>query len=114
MALDLAALVDGARSTGEAFYPVLSQDGSRVGISARQEGASILLDMEVQLRLVPPNTDVDIDDLSRKLNALTDLAKLGFGLHHFEHGWVVATAGVNANDLAAMMEAAERIVLAAH
>jgi hypothetical protein len=114
MAIDLKLLAEKACAGGESFEPFLSLDGAGAGVIARLEGDAVLLEIEVQLRLVPPDAGIIIEELRRRVDALAVLAKMGFCLHHFEGGWVVASRPVTASDLGALMESVERTVLASH
>jgi hypothetical protein len=99
MRIDLSSLEQGARTAGEAFLPLLASEGARLGLNAWASGEGVLLELEAQLRLLPPRAEVDVAALRGLVDKLAVLADEGFCLRHYEDGWVVATRAIDAADL---------------
>jgi hypothetical protein len=110
--MDIARLMEEAGRAEEAFLPVLDRDGARAGVSARREGGSIVLEMEVQLRILPSRSAVDVPLLRRMVEAAAALREGGFHLHHYEDGWIVATLRIGEGDLAETVDLVRRALLA--
>jgi hypothetical protein len=98
MRIDLKSLEEEARRTGEAFLPLLRSEGARVGLNARTDGNGMLLEIEAQLCLLPPRSEVDLPVLRSIVDRLAALAAEGFHLHHYGDGWVVAARTVSVAD----------------
>lgn len=90
----IAALEEEARAVGEAFLAVRASGSLRIGVAARWADDVLSLDLEVQIRLLPSRPDVDVASLRARADELAALEAAGFGLAHFEDGWVMATRPV--------------------
>ncbi len=99
MELAIEALADEARRVGEAFLTVRASQDRRLGLAARQENGTISLDLEVQVRVLPSRSDVSIAALKARIDDLSELEAIGFGLFHFEDGWVLATRSISPREL---------------
>jgi hypothetical protein len=96
---EIEALEEEARTTGEAFLTVRASKGLRLGVTARWEDGIITLNLEVQIRLLPSRSGVDVKALRARVEDLAGLEAAGFHLFHFEDGWVLATRSVSHPEL---------------
>lgn len=103
--LDLAGLVSSAKETGEAYLVLVSLDGLRLGLEARWDHG-LSLELEGQIRLLPPERRVDLASLGRLLDRLRAIRDLGFYLYHYGDGWVIAIRSISLQEAAPAIEAA--------
>ena len=101
-----------AMENGEAYRIIAAGEDLVLGLAARWESASLHLELEGRVRLLSPRSPVDPPEVRAKVDTLIRLKEQGFGLFHYDDGWVVASKPVSRAEVSAATERAIEVLKA--